>query len=375
MNTANQTYTYGNFKSFISTRTFALGSTGISVPEGVELQFDGTTVILNGQEINLPTLRGAVRLGWLVPKENYETSAFQPPPRANMTLHPAVDDGQNKAQKVSVSVDSDERVVMSQSTRTAQVKQAAANRGGYTVEVEDQHAVPLSRTFSTKAVETTNMTNVSAAMQAASAVRVRPGQGVSEADYLSRLGPQQKAEYLAMKEMSRTSRGVEVPGEAKVVGHIKSSGLVTKEGVTSQVTTGGGIETYVSAPSTAPAVQTVTSSEGVKFTNTNGHQDSYPVVRAEDEDPVSTVGQVKRETVQDAKDPVPDLTEEVRRKIAKALCPTFPDGYAFGDHWKRRLARIQLDYAEDHSVIRAIFAAETDDFKKVLIQEFPAAFG
>jgi hypothetical protein len=69
-----------------------------------------------------------------------------------------------------------------------------------------------------------------------------------------------------------------------------------------------------------------------------------------------------------------DGTADVRRKIAKALCADFPELYDFGDHWKRRLARIQLDYADRPDVIRAIFAAESDDFKTVLLSEFPEAF-
>jgi len=56
------------------------------------------------------------------------------------------------------------------------------------------------------------------------------------------------------------------------------------------------------------------------------------------------------------------------------LCSDFPGDYDFNEHWKRRLARIQLNYSDRLDVVRAIFAAESDDFKRLVLEEFPAAF-
>ena len=69
-----------------------------------------------------------------------------------------------------------------------------------------------------------------------------------------------------------------------------------------------------------------------------------------------------------------DGTADYRRMVAKTLCPDFPDDYSFSDHWKRRLAMIRLNYENRSDIIRAIFAAESDEFKKLLIDEFPEAF-
>jgi hypothetical protein len=61
-------------------------------------------------------------------------------------------------------------------------------------------------------------------------------------------------------------------------------------------------------------------------------------------------------------------------KIAKALCPDFPDSYDFAAPTKKKLARLQADFEDRLDVLRAVFAAEGDDFKDQLVREFPQAF-
>ena len=59
--------------------------------------------------------------------------------------------------------------------------------------------------------------------------------------------------------------------------------------------------------------------------------------------------------------------------IAKAVCADFPDNYDFAVPVKKRMARLQADYENRPDVLRAVFAAEGDEMKSILMQEFPQA--
>ena len=65
-----------------------------------------------------------------------------------------------------------------------------------------------------------------------------------------------------------------------------------------------------------------------------------------------------------------DGTADARLKFARQLCPDFPVNYDFATNPRKKLARLQADYEERSDVIRAVFAAESDDFKAVLLREF-----
>ena len=82
----------GQMVSFISTRGFALGSTGYQVMPEMEVKFDGTNVEVGGQRFVLPTLRGAIKLKWLVPLEGYDPNApIEANPSANIQVRTAND--------------------------------------------------------------------------------------------------------------------------------------------------------------------------------------------------------------------------------------------------------------------------------------------
>ena len=108
-----------------------------------------------------------------------------------------------------------------------------------------------------------------------------------------------------------------------------------------------------------PKVETF-EQDGMKFTTTNGPS------RREQASPRSA----------EAHKPVmlKDGSADARRMIAKQMCPDFPSNYDFSQAPRKKLARLQADYEERPDVIRAVFAAESDDFKSTLMQEFPQAF-
>lgn len=430
-------YTPGQMVRYISTRGFQLGSTPYNVMEGMEILFDGTNVELNGNRFVLPTLRGAIKVGWLVRAEEYDPDApMAPPPSANIGIRPANDLGTNPLQPpkrtAAVTVESDERVVMSRSERTAATNQrtieARSNRPGASVvrgsapEVGgSEFGVPVQRVLRTPAKNSTQVTpnTVGTAIRDAELVRVQPGEGVSEEELISRMSEAERQTYLSEKEsrksdvMSRTvgyvpppatttnlaannQPGMRAPSSSAprtmvasdssptVVGRVASNSQPrVQEGISmGAVSTGGGTAVYDSSAESQgmKPVESTVVAEGMVFRNTNGPRRSFPNTTVESQATSTTVPSgatsISSPTMpEEATARIErDGTADARRQIAKALCKDFPEEYSFSDHWKRRLAMVRLHYEGRSDIIRAIFAAESDDFKRVLMEEFPEAF-
>src|SRR5271154_4472800 len=74
------TFTLGEFQPFVATRQLLTPGHDLPIFRGEEVSFDGARVVVRGQEYTAPALRGAVRAGWLVPKDEYglEFAQFKP---------------------------------------------------------------------------------------------------------------------------------------------------------------------------------------------------------------------------------------------------------------------------------------------------------
>lgn len=422
----------GQMVSYISTRNFALGSTGYNVQAQMEVLFDGTNVEVGGQRFVLPTLRGAIKLQWLVPSEQYDPDApIEANPSANIQVRSANDLGQNPMQPVKrnaiTTVESDERIVMSRGDRaqaahqqTQQVRQqqrtgGVARQTGQRSGIEmggAEYGVAVSRTFLTPARAETKVTpdTVGTAIRNAELVKVQPGEGISEDQLLAQMTDEQRHQYLADKEyrkgdvMSRMAGYVPppaqttnlaaynqpgqaprqqapvpqqqmrtaqmAPSQSRVVGQVPQGQRTSQtEGIQTTLSTGGGTEIADPTGMGGKVHESVTAQEGITFRNTNGPKRAMPGMQTVNA-PQQAMSQ--DDGVQSRIDK--DGTAEARKNIAKAICKDFPAEYEFSDHWKRRLAMIRLNFETRLDVIRAIFAAESDDFKRVLIEEFPEAF-
>lgn len=372
---------------FIATRTFALGNSNVSVPAGSEVLFDGTMVQYAGQNISMPQLRGAIRIGWLVPSDNYDPDdmSAQIPQPAGIQLRHSTQGGNpldpsNHARPVApVTTDEQEQEVgdvramadaAQQRNRDRTYRVGTENRALSAVEaqrlvVEPQDGVPV-RSLKTPAKNATTLTGESAGStirQANQAGVIDPGQGVTEAEYLARMTPVQRAEYLARKEAERGKYvNVDPTVSRQVVGTLPQQQVRQTEGFTVTGAVGGGIETVDlgGTGGAGKAQESVVESEGISFRNTNGpKKDVRPVQAAQppQEEPINIQG-----------------TEDARRKIAKVMCPDFPDLYNFDDPIRKKIARIQADFDDRPDVIRAIFAAEMDEMKQRILQNFPDCF-
>lgn len=372
MNADQIKHVTNQFERYTSTKTFALGSTGINIPYGAELLFDGSTVMFDEAKYMMPTLRGAIRLGWLVLTSQYDSEAeVSAPASANIGIRPAVNTSQSATQppirSMAVTVQSDERVVMTRSDRTASAQRQTASQRSHSNDVEPQEAKPIARSFKTSAKTTTDLNHVGSAIAKAESIKIDPGEGISEREYLSRLSTEAQQEYL-LKKQEKKSAYIQTPDPSTVVASIRKSAKVTQtDGFTTTLSVGGGSEiTDLSGLDSGKAVLSEVFAEGLTFRNTNGPKRAFTSVVTKVDEP-ATASALPTETPSKG-------NIDARRLVAKAVCSDFPDDYDFNDHWKRRMARIQLHYSDSLSVIRAIFAAESDDFKRLILEEFPSAF-
>jgi hypothetical protein len=415
----------GKMQRFISTKSFALGGTNHSVYDGMEIMFDGTNVEIDGNRFILPTLRGAIRMGWLVPAEEYDPEAApQAAPSANIGVRAANDLGQNPLsppkKNAIVTVESDERVVMSRSDRTqaaqqrtAEVRQSQGRPGAYVARGSSteviggaEFGVEVPRAFKTAAKTGLQVTpnTVGTAIRDAELVKIQPGEGISEEELLSKMSPEEQEVYQAEKKarlddiQSRTPGYVPPPAVttnmarnnqpgmkraepaqqpkarvvtasgSPVVGRVAPTQAKVVEGITVGITSGGGTEVYDASGSEGQARESVIEQEGITFRTTNGPKTGFKQQATQTASALPTGDFEPKSRIET------DGTADYRRIVAKALCNDFPDDYEFSDHWKRRLAMIRLNYEKRPDIIRAIFAAESDDFKKILMDEFPEAF-
>jgi hypothetical protein len=380
-------YRQGTKLHFIAGRSFAIGKDGMTVPKGSDIFFDGTTVEYGGMSFSHPQFRGAVKAGWATLAEDYDPNdrEAERPVAANIQVrHPTL--GGNPMQggtrpllgsAATTVTQTDEREVGSVS-RHAQATKSHNNghhhgdrvepRVGSSV-AESQDGVPVRklRTSNTGEKAKTQRTIVSAETagsrirEAESPQPIDAGQGLTEEEYLSRLQPEQQEEYLTKKAALR-GQYVDEP-QRTVVAQIRTSKpSQTSDGITSTLTTGGGTETWdgAGAGSGAPSKISTTIVDGIKMTNTNG--------------PSNRVQPSARSAEAHKPPMLKDGSVEVRRMVAKQLCPDFPNLYDFAQSPRKKIARLQADFEDRPDVIRAVFAAESDDFKSMLMQEFPQAF-
>ena len=348
----------GEFQAFTATRSFALGNFNVRVENGTELEFDGSTVKYAGAEYAFPQLRGALSAAWIVLTESYDSTdpAYGRPLAAKIQVRSATERDQPKT--MIATVEQDERIVMNYSEHASNTK--AANRR--TASEAGSDGVPV-RKLKTPAVSTTNIAEAREVLNALDHVSITPGQGISVEEMLERMSDVEREAYLLKKEAVKASyvQAVASSGSGKTVGKIKtaSGSKTTSEGMTVTGSTGGGIETWDGGDAEVVAsvgeVTSKTVEDGITFSNTN----------------VPTAKAVKKPTVKAA---IPPMSAAVRLRIAKALCPDFPESYDFAAPTKKKLARLQADFEDRLDILRAVFAAEEEVIKSQILALFPQAF-
>jgi len=354
----------GTMLTFRATRSFALGGFGVQIANGEELLFDGSSVDYAGTHYSFPNLRGAITAGWIVLDDQYDETAPHSgkPVSANIQVRHPTEGGNPLApdKKMSISTtESDERVVGNATTHAAATKASnvrTSSIGG----IEAQDGVPV-RTLKSPAVSKTSMTDVGAAIDAANKVQIDAGESVNtEESMLAAMSEEDREMYIAQKA-SRRQAYVEDPAEAdrQVIAKIAAAKkTTTSEGITATSKVGGGVATADPVDPGDKAEETVHTEDGITMRNTNGPKNGDPQAARQ----AQTVEEFDEDTI------------DARRMIARQMCSDFPSSYDFKAPARKKLARLLADFEDRPDVILAVFAAESDAFKRTLRQEFPAAF-
>lgn len=363
-----------------ATRDFGMG--GMNVQRGMVIEFDGYNIALGGRPSTpLPSFKGAIKVGWVVPAAAYdETAAPARPQSAGIKVRPADTGNPNDraASSMIATADAEEQVVSNVQEHAAGVRKAnqtKSNRG--TPEVESQDGVPV-RTLQTQANSrggartTLTGSNTHQVIAEASRVQIEPGKGLTREELMARMTPEQRQIYKAEIE-SRSAAHFTAESEPETQalqgpetqGHVIAS-IAAPEGgdsmgISTKMFVGGGTETVdLSGLDNGPSEVGFIESEGMRFTTTNGPKGSKKAApRAAPLPPV--------EIGPNDMDP--------RRVIAKSICRDFPDNYDFDASLRKRVARLRADYDDRPDVIRAVAGAETDtEMRLLLVEEFPEAF-
>lgn len=102
------TFVKGTFLEYRATIKVHLGQYQRDIFEDDIVEYDGSILIHNDERFSLPTLRSAVKKGWLVPAEDKESVYV--PQTAGVEVRPAQDTGSKEKLKIE-TVDDEERVV------------------------------------------------------------------------------------------------------------------------------------------------------------------------------------------------------------------------------------------------------------------------
>ena len=96
------------YQQFRATTKFHLGKLGSDLPEGAIIEFDGTTAKIDGEEVMLPSLRGAVTAGWLV--EASDNVSRYIPKRSEIFVSPSTNAGSKDRSKIALAEIEDDEV-------------------------------------------------------------------------------------------------------------------------------------------------------------------------------------------------------------------------------------------------------------------------
>jgi hypothetical protein len=359
-------YRAGTPHKFIATRSFSLGNTGQTVPDGAEIEFDGSVVSYAGlAPVSMPQLRGAVKMGWLVLADDFDPMAPPPPPQMAGIQMRAADGGnpmdpKPRREVTAATVEDEEREVANVSqhaARTAARNQTNYRRGSEnralpagSVIVEEQDGIPV-RTLNTPTQTGGDVTQARSAIAAAkAAAKIKPGEGQTREQMIAKMSDEERAEYA--QDVGARTAAYDPERAAQVVAQIDSGPrTVEREGMKVTNEVGGGTAiTDLGGTGATPGTEVVVE-EGVKFTRTKGVKKPTP--------PSAGNGDT-----------------EQARIIARSICKDFPDNYVFSDPIRKKIARLQADYDDRPDIIKAVAAADTDpDVRAKLLKEFPEAFG
>lgn len=327
----------GQYLKFYAKMKIRLGGQqhSYTVESDDEFEFDGTMCRYSGMEFSQPGIRRAIAQGWASPVagDNTHVDSFQP--GRNIASATSINRDLSRVQRVSAPVgvnDMDEDTVLNIGDRSSAMKDP--NRGhlnksdnrrtashGMSVgrsDVDSQDGVVVSR------IKTSTHAVVDVA---ANPNRARE---LEMASYDDGFGRSEEREGVSIKTNMGSVRGsvvlLEDMNEGKVVGNVRG--------------------------------QTTTHSDGITVQDTSN-------IRQKASRP-------KRNIVPSAPSPVIDAATAPNAKIvlAKSICSDFPTDWNFFAKLDDKLQRIEK-LGVSKQLLKALFASESKQLKKVLAERYP----
>jgi hypothetical protein len=327
----------GNFIKFIAKMKIRVGgNSALDIQSGDEFDYDGSILKYSGLEINQPQLRGAVSSGWVSLADGEESDGVDAVnPNRNIAKAQTINRDLLKVQRTSsakiVTSHQDEEEVLRVGDRSSgpgsqpKMVTASDNRKTRNLNVkndamDDQGAVAIGRVRTSAKLYT----------------------DVSKNDAGSKLNELENISGVKADLFEKT---------------------VQKEGITIKSNVGSVNRVAPDSDqdgSVVGQVRTATkvSTEGISVRDTSNTSKPVPVVS-------QTVPEVVKPR---------DSTISPRLRVARAIYPDFPAGWVFDGKLADRLAAVK-DFGPNADFLEALYAAEGDQFRKVLAKEYPDQFG
>jgi len=102
-------FTKGDFQEYRAITKINVGALDTNLEKDEVIAFDGTTMIRGGSEETVPSLRGAIKVGWLVTVEN--TTATYTPKASGVKVHKAISTGEKQEEVTLQTIVEEEREV------------------------------------------------------------------------------------------------------------------------------------------------------------------------------------------------------------------------------------------------------------------------
>ena len=141
-------YKRGKFITFRATTKFHLGEKQRDIWEGDEIDFDGQTVKHQGEEFGAPSIRGAVKAGWLVPSSDNVSRYI--PKAGGVVVHKAQSTGRERGDPIKIGHTQDEEqevgLIKSHQDRVAAAREKDAAPRARPVAVPEPEPEPVQET-------------------------------------------------------------------------------------------------------------------------------------------------------------------------------------------------------------------------------------
>jgi hypothetical protein len=323
----------GNYHKFLARMKIRIGqnSQGImQIEQGDEIEYDGTILKYAGAEITSPSLRGAIKTGWLVSVGNDISDLPQSvQPHRKIAKAQTINTDLSKVQRsdsgVLETADIDEQTILSISDRQDKGKPGVTER-------------PEPRKLTAS---------------------VKKGVQDQDGEVVGRIRSPAKAESVDVSRDTDYGKKLNELEMPKPIGKKPNQNVILKEGVEIKTNVGSVSPTINEEENEGTVIGKVRksekiSSEGISVEDTSSRQ-SKPGLH------LNSNG-LKI-----------DMKIPTRIRIARHIKPDFPIDWSFDGKLSERMNTLK-SYGTDPQTLEAVYAAEGDNFRRALEKEFPKQF-